>query len=461
MSITLQFLGAAETVTGSKFLLTVDKRRYLVDCGLFQGGRELREMNWEPFPIPPKEIDAVLLTHAHLDHAGYLPRLWKQGFRGSVHCTAATAEIARLALLDSGKLQEEFAKYANKKGFSRHARALPLYTEKDAKEACKLLAPAKFNVQRPLDKCTFRFLIAGHILGSAFIELWLPNGEKILFGGDLGRPDQPIIRDPACVDAADYLLIESTYGNRKHPDTRPTEALGRLINESMSNRGVIIIPAFAIGRTQDVLFYLNELEQSGKCEPIPIYVDSPMGIDATDIYARHHEDHDLQMEQYEREGRSPLRSRNVNFVHTVSQSKALNQMRGPAIIIASSGMAAGGRVVHHLAARLPNPEDRVLFVGYQAEGTLGRALIEGTNPVRIMGQAIEVRASIDSIGSLSAHADADEIMAWLKRFRVKPKNTFIVHGEPAAQSALRDRITTELDWETCIPKLKETITLAE
>ncbi len=461
MKATIQFLGAAETVTGSKHLLRVGEHKFLIDCGLFQGNPELKERNWREFPVPPHSLDAVLLTHAHIDHIGYLPRLWKQGFRGKAYCTGATSEITRISLPDSGKLQEEFADYANRKGFARHKPALPLYTEKEARAACELLEPVSFD--RPLSLAggvSAKWIRAGHILGSAFIEVTLPDKRTILFGGDLGRPNTPIICDPTIVEGANFLLVESTYGNRVHSKQPPMESLCEIIHEAIANRGVIIIPAFAIGRTQDILYYLKQLEISGKCPMVPVYVDSPMGVDATGVYARHHEDHDLEMEHLEDNNTNPLRPESVNFVKTVDDSKSLNKLDGPAIIIASSGMANGGRVVHHLAMRLGNPQDIVLFVGYQAEGTLGRDLIEQNKTVSVMGRQINVRATIKSVGSLSAHADSDEIMSWLHGFKSAPKQTFIVHGEPEAQAALKERIAKELGWETKIPKMFEEVELS-
>lgn len=459
MSVTIQFCGAAETVTGSRHLLTVDNKRYLIDCGLFQGYQE-KERNWLPFPYPAHSIEKVILTHAHIDHIGYLPKFYTEGFRGPILCTSATDEITRLSLPDSGRLQEEYARYANKKGFSKHKPAKPLYTENDAVAVCKQLNPYPFDKMIELGgKCKIRFRRAGHILGSSFIEFWLPDGRMILFGGDLGRKNTPILRDPDAIDAADFLLVESTYGDRLHPTEPILDEFCRIIQTAVERKCFIIIPAFAIGRTQDVLYYLNELENSKKCPELPVYVDSPMAVDATGIYARHHEDHDLDMEALEGINDNPLRSKNITFVKTSDQSKALNKLKGPGIIVASSGMANGGRVVHHLANRLPDPNNIVLFVGFQAQGTTGRDLVEGAGYVRIMGQEVPVRAEIKSILSLSAHADANEIMDWLGGFKVAPKKTFIVHGEPPAQAALQKRIIEELGWETQIPKYLETVEL--
>jgi len=463
VSVSLQFLGAARTVTGSKFLLTHRGTRILVDCGLFQGPSELKERNWEPFPVSPSEVDAVVLTHAHIDHIGYLPRLYKQGFRGPVHCTRATADIARLSLPDSGRLQEEFAAYANRKGFSKHKPALPLYTEKEAKRACRLLEPHRFHENVEVAKSfTARFHMAGHILGAAFVRMYLPNGETILFGGDLGRTNVPILKDPETIEFADYLLVESTYGNRSHAKDPPRERFCEEIQRVIETGGVLIVPAFAIGRTQEMLYYLCEMECEHAHDPlIPVYLDSPMAQEATRIYKQYPHLYDDETSEHLRRGQNPLVPRSLHTVLDAAQSKKLNDMRGPAVIISSSGMASGGRVIHHLLHRLPHEENTVLFVGFQAEGTLGRQLVEGAQSVRIMGQDVPVRARVSSVQSLSAHADADGILAWLRGFKKPPKQTYIVHGEPEAQDALQQRIRGELGWETTVPRLGDVADLGE
>lgn len=456
MKVTIQFLGAAGTVTGSKYLLSVGRRRFLIDCGLFQGPDELKERNWQRLPIDATEIEKVILTHAHIDHIGYLPKLHKDGFMGPVLCTPGTAEITRLSLPDSGRLQEEYADYVNKKRLTKHRPALPLYDERDAEAAGRLLEAHGYDKEISLGGgCVIRFRRAGHILGSAFVEFFLPDGRLIVFGGDLGRPNQPIIRDPEVLTHADYLLVESTYGDRVHPADPPQQAILRMVRHVCETGGMLVIPSFAIGRTQDVLYYLRDLETHGECEPIPVWVDSPMAIDATSIYVRNQDDHDLDMEALVDEGRNPLRAANVTFVRGRDQSKALNKRPGPGIIISSSGMASGGRITHHLLSRLPDERNVILFVGYQAEGTLGRELVEGNSPVAILGEVVDVKARVEMIASLSAHADSNEIMDWLSGFQSPPKQTFVVHGEPHASEALQSRIERELAWNTTIPEYGE------
>lgn len=461
MSPTLQFLGAARTVTGSKYLLTHRGTKILVDCGLFQGPSDLKDRNWQPFPVPASEIDAVVLTHAHIDHVGYLPRLYKQGFRGPVYCTRATADITRLSLPDSGRLQEEFAEYANRKGFSKHKPALPLYTEKEAKRACRLLEPCPFHENIEVAKgFTVRFHMAGHILGAAFVRMYLPNGDTILFGGDLGRKNVPILKDPETIEFADYLLIESTYGNRSHAKDPPRERFCEEILRVIETGGVLVVPAFAIGRTQEMLYYLCEMECERPHDPlIPVYLDSPMAQEATRIYLQYPQLYDAETSEHLRHGENPLMPKSLHTVVDAAQSKALNSLQGPAMIISSSGMATGGRVIHHLFHRLPHEENTVLFVGFQADGTLGRQLVEGARSVRIMGQDVPVRARVASIQSLSAHADADGILEWLRGFKKPPKRTFIVHGEPEAQDALQQRIRNELGWETAVPEYGDVVDL--
>jgi metallo-beta-lactamase family protein len=462
---TLQFLGAAETVTGSKYVLDVHGSRVLIDCGLFQGLKQLRLRNWEPLPVNPASITWALLTHAHIDHSGYLPRLVRDGFTGPVYATNATADLLKIMLPDSARLQEEDADYANRRGFSKHRPALPLYTEQDAAAALKQIHGVQYEEDVRLNKfINARFIHAGHILGSSFIEVQTTEANreplKIVFSGDLGRYDEPILNDPAAENDADYLLVESTYGNRLHDHTDPKDRLAEIINTTAQRGGKLIIPAFAVGRIQLLVYYLRELEDEGRIPILPVAVDSPMGVEATRLYLKHHEDHDLDMQRVENLQKNPLATRNFSLVQGRNGSKALNSLQGPAIIVSASGMASGGRVLHHLAQWLPDPASAVIFVGYQAVGTRGKRLQDGEKEVRIHGEMVPVHAHIESISSLSAHADSDEIMRWLRGFKRAPRKTFIVHGELDSSTALRDRIVKELGWEAVIPTYKEVVALS-
>lgn len=462
---TLRFLGAAGTVTGSKYLLELRGSSVLIDCGLFQGYKELRLRNWESLPVDPKSINWVLLTHAHIDHSGYLPRLVRDGFTGPVYATSATADLLKILLPDSAKLQEEDADYANRKGFSEHRPAQPLYTEKDAMSALRHLQKVPYEQTVRLNKfISARFVHAGHILGSSFIEVEIAEPGrsplKVVFSGDLGRYDEPILNDPGSETEADYLLVESTYGNRLHDRANPKERLAEIINATAERGGKIVIPAFAVGRTQLLVYYLRELEDEGRIPVLPVSVDSPMGAETTRLYSRHHEEHDFDMDRLENLRKNPLSTHNFSLVQGRSGSVALNSQTGSAIIISASGMATGGRVLHHLARWLPDPASSVLLVGYQAAGTRGRRLHDGEKEISIHGEIVPVRAHIESISSLSAHADADEIMRWLRGFQRPPRATFITHGEPDAAQALRDRISSELGWKAVIPAYNQVAELS-
>ena len=458
----IQFLGAAQTVTGSKFILEVAGSRAMIDCGLFQGLKELRIRNWQQLPLKVESIHWVLLTHAHIDHTGYLPRLVRDGFDGPVYATTATADLLQILLPDSARIQEEEAEYANRKGYSKHKPALPLYSEADARVALKLLRGVPYNQEVRLNKfISVRFVSVGHILGSSYIEAQIsePNHEplKVVFSGDVGRYDEPILNDPSPAFEADYLLVESTYGDRLHDQVNPKERLAEIINAAAERGGKIIIPAFAVGRTQLLVYYLRELEDEGRIPILPVVVDSPMGASATRLYTKHKDDHDTEMKEIEKAGDNPLATRNFSLVQGRNGSKALNFMKGPAIIISASGMATGGRVLHHLAQHLPDPASAVIFVGYQGVGTRGRRLQDGEKEIKIHGQMVDVKAHIESIGSLSAHADANELMRWLSNFSHPPKTTFVVHGEPESSAALRDRIIKELGWNVMIPAYEEKV----
>jgi metallo-beta-lactamase family protein len=453
-------MGAAETVTGSRHLLTFNGHKVLVDCGLFQGGKELRARNWEPFPAPPHEIEALVVTHAHLDHIGYIPRFINEGFSGPIYCTRATLGLARISLPDSGHLQEEDAKHHNRHG-SSHAPALPLYTEQDAYNCLSFFKSVKYDTFVDLPGgAKFRYLPAGHILGSAFAEIYFDNGERILMSGDLGRYNTPIIKDPTTIDYAEYLVVESTYGDRLHSHEPVLPKLEEMLNWAMNNRSLVLVPSFSIGRTQELLYYLKQLEDQNKLPNIPIYVDSPMGLSATELYTNAVEERDEEAEMKFNLHENPLEPRGLTMIRGAQESKRLNESRGPAFIIAGSGMANGGRIVHHLLHHLDDPSTLVLFTGYQAEGTLGRQLLEGAPHVRMFGQDVQVRARIDKLNALSAHADQQEIMTWLRGFKAPPKRTYIVHGEPPAQAALRDKIVSELGWDVVIPHWKERFEIA-
>jgi metallo-beta-lactamase family protein len=445
---TLTFLGAARTVTGSKHLLEVDGFRVLVDCGLFQGLKDLRTRNWSAFAVPPETVDCVVLTHAHIDHCGWLPRLVAQGFTGPVYCTEGTADLCSLVLPDAAHLQEEDARFANKRGYSRHHPALPLYTEADAAEALTRLRRSPFGRKIAIGGgLEVEFIHAGHLLGSSYVKLTRADNSSagILFGGDLGRYDRPILPDPSPRVDADVLLLESTYGDRRHPEEDDGESLARIVNETHARRGKVIIPAFAIGRVEELLYWLFKLEDARRVPKLPIYVDSPMAIKGIAFYQAHTDELDRDI--------LAMRRKLPRFtpVNSAQESKALVENDHPAVIIASSGMATGGRVVHHLFAGLPDPRNTVLFVGFQAAGTRGRQLIEGAQHVKMFGQHVPVHARIEKINGLSSHADAGEIIRWLRTFPRPPKMTYLVHGEVVAQEALRLRIQKELGWRVEAP----------
>ncbi len=444
--LTLTCLGAAGTVTGSKHLLSNDGRRILVDCGLFQGLKNLRELNWEPLQVAPSAIDAVVLTHAHLDHSGYLPKLVRDGFKGRILCTRATKDVAGLILMDSAHLNEKDAEYANRKGFSKHRPAAPLYGVRDAERALSQFTPVAFDEQIDLPGgAALIFRHAGHILGAASAEiLW--NGRRMAFSGDLGRYGDPVLPDPEAIPEADYVVIESTYGNRLHEPTDPTDALGKVIERTVQRGGTVVIPAFAVGRAQSLLYHLWKLRTSDRIAGIPIYLDSPMAINATDLLHAHRADHRLSPEEC-----ASICSI-ATYTRDVESSKAITSSPYPKVVISASGMATGGRVLHHLKAFAPDSRNTVLFSGFQAAGTRGRAMVQGSSEIKIHGQWIPVRAEVRDLSMLSAHADADELMRWLSGFRRKPSRVFIVHGEDEASESLRVRIDRELGWEATAPR---------
>jgi metallo-beta-lactamase family protein len=443
----LTFLGAAGTVTGSLHLVETNGRRVLLDCGLYQGLKDLRVRNWSARVPDPASIDAIVLSHAHLDHCGYAPLLVRQGFRGPIHCTAATKDLLAVVLLDAAHLQEEEAERANRHQYSKHHPALPLYTVADAELALTLVSPHPYDIPFSVPGgVTVRLRRAGHILGSATIEVDSADGLRLVYSGDLGRYDRPILADPAPVPAADVLVIESTYGDRTHPSGADRE-LAQVIQDTAARGGTLLIPAFAVDRTQELLWMLHQLEQRGTLPTLPVYCDSPMATEVTDIYRRHPEDYDAELAASLQAGNTPFTPHDLHIVRTVADSRRINDVRGPAIIIASSGMATGGRILHHLALRLPDPRTTVLLVGYQAPGTRGRALREGAHEIRIFGEPVPVRARVAEVTGLSAHADRDEMLRWLGGFTTAPRMTYLVHGEPAAASALAAVIQDRLGWK--------------
>ena len=459
----LTFLGATQTVTGSKYLLEAGGERLMIDCGLFQGHKELRLRNWSAFPVDPSTIHWVVLTHAHLDHTGYFPRLVKEGFKGQVWASAATVDLSHLTLPDSGHLQEEDARFANRKGFSKHKPALPLYTHDEAVRSLELFRAV--DDAKPLElspRFRLRFIRAGHILGARMVEVTITEpgkSVKVLFSGDIGRFPQLIIRQPAVPEAVDYLVCESTYGDRLHPTDDFRARLAKIVESTAERGGSVIIPSFAIGRTQELLYLFRLLISQNLMHDVPIHVDSPMAIDATDLYRKHHEDHNLQTNEFEAGGHRLFAQPNVHFDRSVEASKALNECRYPTIIISASGMATGGRVLHHLARCLPDHRNTVLFVGFQAPGTRGHAIQSGAEFIKMHGQQVPVRAHVETIENLSAHADYREIIGWLKRFPKSPRKTFITHGELHAAESLQAKTVESLGWQSEVPSYRDRVQL--
>lgn len=447
------FLGATDTVTGSRYLVETDDARVLVDCGLFQGPKRLRQRNWSPPDFDPAALDAVILTHAHVDHSGYLPRLCKAGFRGRVYCTEGTRDLLGILLPDAGHLQEEEARLANRGGYSRHQPALPLYTRADAEACLAQLAPVGYHAEfAPARGVSASFTRAGHIIGSGCLRLAL-GAASITFTGDVGRPRDPVMRPPEPLRPTDYLVVESTYGDRRHPAADPAEALARVVAETAARRGTLVVPAFAVGRAQHLLHLLAELAAQRRIPEVPVYLDSPMAIDATALLYRHREDHVLD------EAACARMSRLAACTRTPDESKAIDRRGGPAIIISASGMATGGRVLHHLARFLPDASSAVLLVGYQAAGTRGRALADGADELKIHGQYVPVRARVERIDALSAHADYRELIDWLRGSAIAPRRALVTHGEPAASDALRRRLRDELAWDAATPGLGDRLQL--
>jgi metallo-beta-lactamase family protein len=459
----IQFLGAAGTVTGSKHLINTSPDgggknglQTLIDCGMFQGPKEWRDRNWQDSPVPAREIDAVVLTHAHLDHCGWIPRLVKQGFRGPIYATSSTIDLCGIILPDSGHLQEEDAAFYNKTKSSKHSPALPLYTFQEAQDCLQYFRPLGFEESKQLSpEITFRFVRSAHILGSSMVELKLTTkgqSRQLLFTGDIGRVRDPdpgkVLRSgPAEGEIADVLVMESTYGNRQHPTNDPRPELAALIRKTVQRGGSVIVPAFAVERTQKFLFILKQLMEAGQIPRIPIYCDSPMGIKAVQIFLKHTEEYSEETRQLIKQYGSPLNWPGVTFASTPEQSKKINENKFPCIIISSSGMVTGGRIQHHLAQRLPDPKNTVIFIGFQAPGTRGATIKSGAPEVKIFGQVVPIRAQVAAFEQFSDHADTPEMLQWLRTFPRKPAVTYLVHGEPAASSQLRDTLMKELGWD--------------
>lgn len=471
----IQFLGAAGTVTGSKHLINTsgnsdgkDGFQLLIDCGLFQGQKEWRERNWQDMPVPAREIDALALTHAHIDHCGWIPRLVKEGFHGPVYATQATIDLCSILLPDSGHLQEEDAAFYNKTKSSKHTPALPLYTADEAQACLQYFRPVNFGESKQLSPAiSFRFVRAAHILGSSMVEISLKtNGtqRRLLFTGDIGRvrnstiaPGKVVHSGPTEGESADLMVMESTYGNRRHPTDDPRPPMAALIRQAVERGGSVIVPAFAVERTQKFAFMLKQMMQAGQLPEIPVYCDSPMAIKAMEIFLEHEEEYSEETRQLIKQCGSPLKWKGFTFASTPEDSKKINQARYPSIIISSSGMVTGGRILHHLAQRLPDPKNLVLFIGFQAPGTRGFIIKSGAHEVKIFGEMVPIRAQIAAFEQFSDHADTPELLQWLHTFKNKPNVTYLVHGDPAASSQLRDEMSKDLGWNVQVAQWMEKV----
>jgi metallo-beta-lactamase family protein len=461
MDVRVKFLGAAGSVTGSRYLLDINGFRILFDCGLFQGLKELRLRNWDEFPVDPATIDCVIISHAHIDHTGYLPKLVKDGFVGPVYCTHPTADLMEIMLLDSAKLQEEESLFAKKKGYSKHENPKPLYTEEDAKSVFPLLKSFGYNEAIKIhDRVEIIYRDAGHLLGSAITEMFIQGDtqrKKIVFSGDIGRYNQVMLHTPTTIEQADILFVESTYGNKNNPFDDPEDDFVRIANETFERGGVLLIPAFAVGRTQSTLYYLRRLMKEDKIPDVPVYVDSPMAISTTHLFFVHKEF--LKESFNPKEFAQEVETNMLVFVRSPEHSKSLNDIKKRAIIISSSGMMTGGRILHHLYHRLQRKEDTVLIAGYQAEGTRGRRLLDGEKTIKMFGEEIPVNCKLEYISSMSGHADKEELFKWMSGFKEHPKMTFVVHGEMPDLEIYAKEIHKRFDWNVMVPQYLDTFEL--
>jgi|SRR5579885_173873 metallo-beta-lactamase family protein len=449
----ITFLGAARTVTGSRYLISINNKKILVDCGLYQGHKELRLRNWTRLPVDPKSIDAVILTHAHIDHSGYIPVLIKNGFSGRIYCTQGTKDLCAILLPDCGHLEEEDANRANRYGYSKHKPALPLYTREDALRALDFFSPLTFDKPFPIvDGLIVTLLPAGHIIGSSIVRLTY-NNKTIIFTGDLGRPHHPIHKPPAIITHTDYLITESTYGNKLHDESSPQDQMAEIINNTVNEGGSIVIPAFAVGRTQDVLYYIHALKQSKRIPDVPVFLDSPMAQDVSDLLVKYSGEHRLTPEMCK------AICKTARYIRTPEESKAIDQYKTPVIIISASGMATGGRVLHHLKVFLAQHRNSILFTGYQDPGTRGDRLVRGEPEIKIHGESYPVNAQIFLMQNMSAHADYREMLGWLKHFRTDPKKIFITHGELPSALSLKNIVTEEFGWDCEIPEYLQSYAL--
>lgn len=465
MDVKIKFLGAARSVTGSKYLIEAGHQKILLDCGLFQGQKELRLRNWDKLPIDPAEIDVVVVTHAHIDHIGYLPRLVKDGFSGKIICTEATEDLMKIMLLDAAKLQEEEALFAFKRGYSKHSKPQPLFTTENAKMVLMLVESHPFKSDVSVtSNATVKFYNSGHILGSAFVEMKIHGNREvksIVFSGDLGRYHDPIMYEPESISTADVLVVESTYGNKVNPQVDVEEQLTHIVKEAHQNNGALLIPAFALGRTQSLIYYFNKLMSAGAIPTLPIYIDSPMAINVTDLYEHHGSLHKIKVTHQGGQLMSIFDAPNIHFCHSRESSKALNEIKKPIIIISASGMATGGRILHHLYHRLPREADTVLFAGYQAEGSRGRDILEGEKSIKMFGEQVPVKCNVREVHGLSAHADQSELLRWIDNFKKAPKKTFVTHGEIESATAFAELLQKKKGWKTEVPEYLESSMLFE